>query len=364
MKMTNYNFIPGIELNKGFYIDVVKPLLNREFPELKYTASLIGCGSDVLGYDNRTSMDHNWGPRLQIFLSENDFEALSGSLTKLFQYNLPFEYNGFPTNYTIPRYDQTQSMEWTTEYPVNHLIEVHTLPSYLKRYLGVENVAGITHREWLSFTDINLLEITKGEVFHDGLGELKSTQEELSFYPFEIWLLRLAALWRCIENEEPFIGRCRENNDFLGVKTISARLVNYIMKICFYLEKEYIPYSKWIGTAFKRLKSYSAIEPNLKRVLVENDPEKIEYYLVAAYEKLVELHNERTDLPRLDNKIQNFFGRPYKVIFAETIVQKLKEAVNDSYLKNINIDEVGLDLKIDSIDLDIKVQKKILMILN
>ena len=44
------------------------------------------------------------------------------------------------------------------------------------------------------------------------------------------------------------------------------------------------------------------------------------------------------------------------MIFAETIVKKLKQAVNDSYLKNINIDEVGLDLKIDSIDLDIKVQ--------
>ncbi len=145
----------------------------------------------------------------------------------------------------------------------------------------------------------------------------------------------------------------------MGVKTISARLVNYIMKICFYLEKEYVPYSKWIGTAFKRLKSYPSVEPNLKRLLGENDPEKIENYLVAAYEKLVELHNERTDLPRLDNKIQNFFGRPYRVIFAETIVQKLKEAVNDSYLKNVNIDEVGLDLKADSVDLDTKTQRKL-----
>jgi hypothetical protein len=359
MKMLEYNFIPGIELNEGFYIDIVKPLLDREFPELKYTASLIGYGSDVLGYDNRTSMDHNWGPRLQIFLSENDFEVLSGSLTKLFQYNLPFEYKGFPTNYTAPRYDQTQSMESTTKYPVNHQIEVHTLSSYLNQYLGVENVAGITLREWLSFTDINLLEITRGEVFHDGLGELKSIREKLSFYPFEIWLLRLAALWRCIENEEPFVGRCKENNDFLGVKTISARLINYIMKICFYLEKEYIPYSKWIGTAFKRLKSYPAVEPYLKRVLCENDPKKIENYLGAAYEIIVELHNERTDLPRLNNKIQYFFGRPYKVIFAETIVQKLNEAIKDKYLKDINIDEVGLDIKLDSIDFDIKVQKKI-----
>ncbi len=133
--MTKYSFIPGIELNKGFYIEVIKPLIGEAYPDLRYTSSLIGYGSDVLGYDNPTSMDHNWGPRLQIFLDEKDHKELSGSISRLFRYNLPFEYKGFPTNFTAPRYDRTQSMEHKAEYPINHLVELHTLPAYLKRYL-------------------------------------------------------------------------------------------------------------------------------------------------------------------------------------------------------------------------------------
>ena len=46
------SFIKGLELNKGFYIDVVKPLLEKKYPDLVYSAVLLGYGSDVLGYDS------------------------------------------------------------------------------------------------------------------------------------------------------------------------------------------------------------------------------------------------------------------------------------------------------------------------
>src|SRR6185437_5204772 len=44
-------FIPGLELNRLFYIEVVQPLLSARFPEVVYSVGLLGYGSDVLGYD-------------------------------------------------------------------------------------------------------------------------------------------------------------------------------------------------------------------------------------------------------------------------------------------------------------------------
>lgn len=41
-------FIKGLELNQGYYNDVVKPILRTYYPKLRYLAGLIGYGSDVL----------------------------------------------------------------------------------------------------------------------------------------------------------------------------------------------------------------------------------------------------------------------------------------------------------------------------
>ncbi len=68
-------FIPGLELAGAFFAEVVRPLLAEAFPQLPHAAALLGSGSEVLGYDSARSTDHNWGPRLQIFLAPGDAAA-------------------------------------------------------------------------------------------------------------------------------------------------------------------------------------------------------------------------------------------------------------------------------------------------
>lgn len=62
----------GVVLSEMFYREAVKPLLNSDFPRLSYSAALIGNGSEVLGYDSEISRDHDWGPRLMLFLRDSD----------------------------------------------------------------------------------------------------------------------------------------------------------------------------------------------------------------------------------------------------------------------------------------------------
>lgn len=54
-------FINGLDLCEGFYNGQVAPILKKEYPGLRYTAGLLGYGSDVLGYDDAVSTDHMWG---------------------------------------------------------------------------------------------------------------------------------------------------------------------------------------------------------------------------------------------------------------------------------------------------------------
>ena len=71
----NHTFIKGLELGELFYTEAVKPILAKYFADLTYSAALIGTGSEVLGFDTPQSMDHDWGPRLMLFLTEADHET-------------------------------------------------------------------------------------------------------------------------------------------------------------------------------------------------------------------------------------------------------------------------------------------------
>ncbi len=54
----------------------------------------------VLGFDTPKSMDHNWGPHLQIFFSEADFIAYKHEVDEMLRTHLPYTYKGFSTNFT------------------------------------------------------------------------------------------------------------------------------------------------------------------------------------------------------------------------------------------------------------------------
>jgi hypothetical protein len=334
-------FIKGIELNRGYYFDIVKPLLDKYSSGIQYSAALIGYGSDVMGFDTTTSMDHNWGPRLQIFI--NDINEVNG-LNEYFSDNLPYQYKNFSTNFSKQSYDGTIRMVYTNSKPINHLIEIDTFENYLANRYKINNITNI---DWLKFIDQNLIEITSGEVFYDGLDIFIKTRSALKFYPLDICKLRLAVLWNYIWNKEAFIGRSIEIDDFIGLKIHANRIANYLMKILFYLEEKYIPYSKWFGTAFKKLNSYKDTKEPIENVLRCNEPKEIESNLCILYEKVIELHNKNTKLPHLNNKTRNFFNRPYKVIFSENIVEELINSIDDTEIKKTDIEEYGYDIILD-----------------
>jgi len=92
----------GLDLSEKFYFEVVKPLLFLHFPNLfSYTACLIGNGSEILGYDTEMSCDHDWGPRLLLFLNDVDLIRYKSVVEEMLKYNLPSTFCNYPTSFKL-----------------------------------------------------------------------------------------------------------------------------------------------------------------------------------------------------------------------------------------------------------------------
>jgi hypothetical protein len=56
-------FMKGLDLCEAFFNEIAQPILSTNFPFLRYSAGVIGYGSDVIGFDDAMSTDHMWGLR-------------------------------------------------------------------------------------------------------------------------------------------------------------------------------------------------------------------------------------------------------------------------------------------------------------
>ena len=137
------DFVPGLQLSEALFREAVAPILTREFPGLIYSAARIGFGSDVLGFDTIRSTDHEWGPRLQLFLSEADAATHEPAIVELLRHTLPLEIRGYPTNFGPTDEEGVSVLQPAKSGPVEHRVDVTTLSGFLQRQLGIDTAQGI-----------------------------------------------------------------------------------------------------------------------------------------------------------------------------------------------------------------------------
>jgi hypothetical protein len=332
-------FIPGLRLAGEFYAEVVRPLLAREYPGLIYSAALLGWGSEVLGFDSQRSADHNWGPRLQLFVPDDD-GAATGEVTAMLATRLPESFLGHPTWFAdvTSRHDAPR-----------HWVQVVHLGPWLQGQLGVDASHGLGWLDWLAIPTQRLAEVTAGEVFHDGLGELGQVRTRLSWYPDDVWRYVLACQWRRIAQEQAFPGRCAEAGDELGSAMVAARLARDLMRLWLLMHRRYPPYTKWLGSAFSQAPGAAAIGPSLTAALAATAYPDRERHLCHAYEAAAALHNQLELTEALDTNTRPYYDRPYQVPDAGRFTAALLETIGDPQIRQLP--PVGaIDQYIDSTD--------------
>lgn len=308
-------FIPGLQLCEAFYAEVVRPILAAEFSALSYSAARIDSGSDVLGFDTEMSTDHGWGPRLQLFLREEDYPHIEKRLRATLSRRLPPLFRGYPTGYQVHAGGSLIPAACEAG-AVTHFVEPMTVASFFRAALDFDIRAEIAPADWLTFPEQTLRTLTAGAVYHDGL-DLQTVRDRFRYYPHDVWLYLLAAGWTRIGQEEHLMGRAGYVGDELGSALIASRLVRDLMRLCFLMERRYAPYPKWFGTAFRQLPCAATLEPLLRQVQRAETWQEREAALVPAYEAVAALHDALGVTPPLSARATSFHNRPFRVIALE-----------------------------------------------
>lgn len=348
------SFISGLDLSEAFFAEVLRPLLASAFPQLEYSCGLLGSGSEVLGFDDEMSTDHHWGPRAMLFLLDADYESMSRRITTVLSQKLPHSFRGYPTNFTPPDLNDngTQMLQLKESGPINHRVEIFTIQGFFKDYIGFDIAKDLTPYDWLAIPQQKLRSVTTGRIFHDDL-RLAEARSRFSYYPRNVWLYLLAAAWKRIEEAEHLVGRSGYVGDELGATIIASCIVRDIMRVCFLMEKQYIPYPKWFGTAFNELESAADLAPLLALTLTAHDWKDRQGYLCSSYEVLATKFNERGIVDMLPTKPEQFFNRPFLVLSKGRFSQALIKKIDDPAVKKL-LDKplIGsIDIFSDSTDL-------------
>lgn len=330
------DFIPGLELSRLFYVEAVKPVLDAEFPGLRYDAALIGYGSEVLGFDTEMSRDHSWGPRLRLFLSAADLPHYGEAVDQALRRGLPYSFRGYPTSFVPIPGEASRALDERSEGEVDHFVWISTVTDALRHELAYdEALDAITPADWMTFPQHKLRTLTHGAVYHSGLGEVDAMRERLRYYPRDVWLYLMAAGWMRISQEEPFMGRTGDVGDDLGSRVIAARLVRDLMMLCFLIERVYAPYPKWFGTGFSKLACAPALTPLFERALSAQDWREREKPLSEAYSTVAGMHNALGITEPLATEVSPFHNRPYLVIHGERFSEALLKQISDAEVKRI-----------------------------
>ena len=341
------DFIPGLELARFFYFEAVKPLLVGNFPDVQYGAGLIGSGSEVLGFDTEMSADHHWGPRVMLFLKDDDHHSYAQGIDEILRQGLPTQFREYSTNFTPPDPldNNVQRLADIESGPVNHRVDVLTMREFILAYLDFDIDQPIEAADWLTFPAQKLRSLTAGAIYHDGIG-LQSIRDRFSYYPRDVWLYLLASGWNRIGQEEHLMGRAGIVGDEIGSAIIAARLVRDLMQLCFLMERQYPPYPKWFGSAFHRLQCGDKLAPLFARVLKAEDWKTRERHLARAYEYVAEMHNRLKITDALPTRVTNFFARPFLVMhLGARQADVLRAQIVDAEVKRIA--EKGLIGSID-----------------
>lgn len=329
-------FIPGLKMGELFHSEIVAPVMREAFPHLKYAAALIGPGSEVLGFDDEISTDHDWRPHVFVFVGENDRRQIGDVLEKTLKENIPETFHGFRARSTNEKDLRSQI--------------VFSVGEFWQRTLAFPPDKIPSARDWLTFPEHILLSLTEGSVYKEDAGELTEARNRFSYYPDDVWRYIMAAQWAKISEEEAFMGRCGDAGDEIGSRLVAARLIKELMRLCFQMERRYAPYDKWFGTAFKKLDCARDLLLPMRDVLEQKTWESRQSSLNTVYEAVAEKFNNRKIVGSLAANVSSYYTRSYTVLGASRFAEALRESIQSDEVKNLAPDIGSVNQFVESAD--------------
>lgn len=331
----------GLALSRAFFVDVVEPVLATRFPRLPYAAGRLGSGSDVLGFDDGISRDHDWGLRLSLFVAGDAIAEVDRELERL----LPDSFQGHPVRFAF-----------TGQFTARHHVEVASVPGFLDARLGFDPRSDPGLQDWLSLSGQAALEVTAGPIFAETSEELSEARRALVWYPDDLWRYVLACDWIRIEQELPLMARAADVGDDTGSRIIAARLAHTVMHLAFMLERRWPPYAKWFGSSFRRLDCAPEVGPAIDAVLCATDGAARQTGIATALDRLLMRQNGLA-LTSVSTATIPFWDRPH-LHPDPAIVAQLLEGVTDPRVRELPRGRGSVEQQTDNVDVLVSVEAR------
>ncbi len=230
-----------IDVSRDFFNEVVKPILEKEFPaETAQTAfGVFGFGSEVLRMDDTYSTDHHWGIRINALTPEEIFKARHEAIQETVSARLPATWRGHSLREGLSG---------------GRGLSLTSLEAYLTRTIGLDHPPQ-TYAEWLSIPEEDIIHVVEGEVWHDPSGRFTSVRETLKkYYPEAVRLRRIAHWCRYYSGMGAYALKraLLRNNEYYANITFT-RALRLGVQLAFLLDRRYFPYDKWTLAYFERL---------------------------------------------------------------------------------------------------------------
>lgn len=232
---------PGIFICRRYYEEKVRPMIDRDYPDLagQYCAGLFGEGSDAYGYDDLVSRDHDWGPGVMILINNRGLfdrfgQNLAASIISLAEDTGVFM--GFEPDISSIRIGR-RGVFWTDD--------------YFRDVMGGEDFRFIMAPEYELAAAVN------GEIFYDPEGTVTAVRNNLKkYYPENIYkrnLMQECALFS--QNLQYNYLRMKRRNDSLAADMMLTEGLRHAANIRYILAGRYIPHDKWLYRGLKDIDS-------------------------------------------------------------------------------------------------------------
>lgn len=282
--------ISGMELASGFYRDFGRPaLLSRFEPYMdRMTIGLVGEGSECFGFDDRLSMDHDYGPSFCIWLSHDLYEEIGPAVAQVYD--------------SLPRDYKNVSFGLRREQAAGRRGVIPTLPFYQK-FLG-NKVPPESALEWLAIPESYLAVATNGALFHSPDTEFVRIRKRLlAFYPEDVCKKKLAAnLLKMAHAGQVNYERMAKREDPVAARLALDQFIEAAIRVLYLLNKQYCPYYKWMWRGLERLPARYGI-PTMLRSLAAGrvlDREELLPLVEAVCAQIVAMLLERGYTDRSD----------------------------------------------------------------
>lgn len=243
--------ISGIELSKKFYMEYGDSMIKEKFPEYvdKIAVGLVGEGSERFGFDDKYSMDHDFGPGFCMWVTKSTYAKIGQQLQE--------EYDKLPKTYMgVTRRDTAMA---------KGRVGVSLIGDFYEKYTGFrqspDSIDG-----WLTIDDSQLATVTNGEVFKDGEGIFTDIRKHFMKQPEKVRLVNLAKeLSSMAQTGQANYGRSMGRKDYITANLCISKFAEHAMKCLYILNKKYAPYYKWL---FKGTEKF-AVLPELRFLIVD-----------------------------------------------------------------------------------------------